>query len=134
MCCVNEFPVKDENIPNGTVKVSKIMRALQRHSGFLWEKQVFLEAKRIINLSSQVSSREFTVMPSGCHYNLALSQTNRYSQSFMPSSIRMLNVPANFCELLRIEKKETQHTVCSTLACHSFLKWSRLEFNRFNSS
>lgn len=92
ICWFNGLSVKDKNSLNGIVKVcSKIIGAQQRDLCYLWEKQVAQKAKGIISQSDHVLSSEFTVMPSGRRYKVPLRRTNRYSKSFVPSAIRLLN-------------------------------------------
>lgn len=82
----------DKNSLNHIVKVCfKIIGAQQRDSCSLWEKQVAQKAKGIISQSDHVLSSEFTVMPSGWHYDVPLWRANCSCKSFIPPAIRLLN-------------------------------------------
>lgn len=92
ICWFNGLSIKDKNSLNSIVKVcSKIIGVKQRDLCSLWENQVKKKAKNILSQPDHVLSCQFTVMPSGRRYHVPLRKTNRYSKSFIPSAIRLLN-------------------------------------------
>ena len=91
ICWFNRLSMKDRNCLNNIVKVcSKIIGAQQSNLNSLWEKRVLQKAKNIIN-HNQILSSEFTLLPSGRRYLPPHRKTNRYSKSFIPSAIKLLN-------------------------------------------
>ena len=92
----NRLSIKDKNSLNSIVKVcSKIIGVKQRDLCSLWENQVIKKAKSILSQPDHVLSSQFTVMPSGRRYHAPLRRTNRYSKSFIPSAIRLLNADSS---------------------------------------
>lgn len=99
ICWFDGLCVKDRNSLNSIVKVcSKIIGVRQRDLCSIWEKRVVQKAKRIIDQHDHVLSSEFTLMHSGRHFIAPLRKTNRYSKSFIPSAIRLLNLDNSLWE------------------------------------
>ncbi len=96
VCWFNGLSINYKNSLNSIVKVcSKTIGVKQRDLCSLWENQVLKKAKCILSQPDHVLSGQFTVMPSGRRYHAPLRRTNRYSKSFIPSAIRLLNADSS---------------------------------------
>ena len=92
VCWFNSLSMKDRNSLNNIVNVcSKIIGAKQRPLCSLWEHQVRQKAKSILSQPDHVLSGQFSLMPSGRRYRVPVWRTGRYSRSFIPSAVRLLN-------------------------------------------
>ena len=95
-CWFNVLSVKDRNSLNAVVKVcSRIIGVQQGNLSSIWEKRVVQKAKKIISQSDHVLSSEFVLMPSAQRYYVPPRRTNRYSKSFFPSAVRLLNIDSS---------------------------------------
>ena len=96
VCWFNGLSIKDKNSLNSIVNVcSKIIGVKQRDLCSLWENQVKKKAKSILSQPDHVLSGQFMMMPSGRRYQAPVRRTNRYSRSFVPSAIRLLNADSS---------------------------------------
>ena len=91
VCWFGALSVKDKNSLGSVVKVcSKITGVKLIDLNSLWKRRVLQKAVSIIN-SEHALSNEFTLMTSGRRYLPPHRKTNRYSSSFIPSAIQLLN-------------------------------------------
>ena len=96
VCWFNSLSIKDKNSLNSIIKVcSKIIGVKQRNLCSLWENQVNKKAKSILSQPDHVLFGQFAVMPSGRRYQVPVGRTNRYTKSFIPSAIRLLNADSS---------------------------------------
>ena len=92
ICWTNSLSVKDMNSLNKIVKICSKITGIQLKSiSSLWNKQAVQKAKCIISQPDHVLSKEFKLMPSGRRYCSIRTRTMRYSHSFIPATIRLLN-------------------------------------------
>ena len=92
ICWFNGLSVKDRNCLNNIVKIcSKITGVKQSDLNTLWQRRVVQKARCLIDQPDHILSSNFALMPSGRRYRAPLCSTNRYSKSFIPSAIRLLN-------------------------------------------
>lgn len=92
VCWFNGLSVKDKNSLASIIKVcSKVIGVQLDDLSSLWKRQVVQKAKCITSQPGHALRSEFMLMPSGQRYCAARTKTNRYSDSFIPSSIRLLN-------------------------------------------
>ena len=92
ICWFRHLTIRDRNSLNNIVKVcSKITGMKQRDLGSFCDKQTVSKAARILSIPEHVLVREFSLLPSGRRYSAIEAKTNRYSRSFVPTAIRLLN-------------------------------------------
>ncbi len=92
ICWYNGLAVKERNSLNQIVKVcSKIIGVQLKDLGSLWKERVVQKARGIMDQPGHILSSDFSLMPSGRRYLAPPRKTNRYSNSFIPSAIRLLN-------------------------------------------
>ena len=92
VCWFNSLSLKDKNSLNNIVNIcSKIIGKKQRSLCSIWENQIQKKARSILSQPDHVLRSQFTVMPSGRRYQAPVGRTNRYTKSFIPSAIRLLN-------------------------------------------
>ena len=91
-CWFNCLSVKDQNSLNNIVKICSKITGIQLKSiRSLWNNHAVQKAKCIMSQPDHVLSEEFTLLPSGRRYLLIRARTVRYSHSFIPAAIRLLN-------------------------------------------
>ena len=92
ICWFNGLSVKDRNCLNNIVKIcSKITGVKQTDLNTLWKRRVVQKAKGLIDQPDHILSSGFDLLPSGRRYRTVLCSTNRYSKSFIPSAVELLN-------------------------------------------
>ncbi len=90
ICWFHCLSVKDRNNLTSIVKsCSKIIGVKQRDLSSFCNQQILRKAECI--LASPSHAGEFTLLPSGRRYALPMCKTNRFSKSFIPSALRLLN-------------------------------------------
>lgn len=92
ICWFHNLSVRDKNSLNNIVKLSSKIIGVQAPSlNFLCNRQVVRKARSIADMSDHILNYEFSLMPSGRRYLAPVRKTNRYSNSFIPVAIRLLN-------------------------------------------
>ena len=92
ICWYNGLTVRDRNSLNNVVRVcSKIIGVQQKTLRTIWEERVVQKARGIILQPNHILHSEFILLSSGRRFKAPLTKTNRYSMSFIPSAIRLLN-------------------------------------------
>lgn len=92
LCWFNSLSVKDKNSLSSIVNTSSKIIGTQLNSlSALFNKQAVQKAKSITSQPDHVLSGEFSLMPSGRRYYSVRTKTKRYSGSFIPTTIRLLN-------------------------------------------
>lgn len=79
MCWFSGLSVKDRDSLNSIVKLKDLSS--------IWEK-----VKGFIHRSEHALSHEFVLLPSGQCYHAAFRKTKHFSNSFILSSIQLINV------------------------------------------
>lgn len=83
---------------------SKIIGVRQGVLCSLWEYQVVKQAKCIISQFLQVLSPKCSLIPSGCCLCAPSTTTNRFSETFVPSAIRLLNSDSSHFKQVMLNK------------------------------
>ena len=92
ICWFHSLTLKDRNSLNSIVKTcSKIIGVKQRDLNSFCNQQILQKAESILNSPGHVLSHEFRLLPSGRRYALPALKTNRFSKSFIPSALKLLN-------------------------------------------
>lgn len=80
--------MNDKNSLHSIVKIAGVQL---NDAALFWKKQVVRKAKRIIGHPDHILSQRFVLMPPGQRHYAPLRKTNRYSNSFFPSAVTLLN-------------------------------------------
>ena len=92
MCWFGGLSVKNKNVLNRVVNVcSKIVGVQQRGLKEMYECRVLRKAGAIACDESHVLAKHYELLPSGKRFRLPKIKTVRLKQSFIPSSIQLLN-------------------------------------------
>ena len=92
MCWFGGLSVKNKNVLNRVVNVcSKIVGVQQRGLKELYECRVLRKGGAIACDESHVLAKHYDLLPSGKRFRLPRLKTVRLKQSFIPSSIQLLN-------------------------------------------
>ncbi|KAJ0032067.1 hypothetical protein NQD34_002148 [Periophthalmus magnuspinnatus] len=92
ICWFQSLSLKDRNKLQNIVKTcSKITGVKQRELHSLWEERVLSKAKCLLAHPLHPLAPDFIMMPSGRRFYAPIRKTNRFSNSFVPSAIKLLN-------------------------------------------
>ena len=92
ICWYKSLTVKNKNVMNRIVtRCGKIVGCEQMKLNDLYECRVRDRAKQIVSDGTHVLAKYFELMPSQKRYRVPKSKTLRYKNSFIPTSILLLN-------------------------------------------
>lgn len=82
------------------VLFSKVIGVQPRNFCSLWEKHVVRKEKRMIDQRDHILATDFKIIASGMWFIGPVMKTKRYTKSFIPFAIKLLNLDSSLWELL----------------------------------